>query len=101
MRELLGQLDITEGGRIFCAGGDRPPVQAMTFIDDSRGVYEVEPMCKVLPIAPSTHHKHIAQQRCSGRLSARAQRDKSLSLQSSACLTRTLQFMVSIRCGGR
>ena len=32
-----------------------PPVQAMiAFIDDQRAVYGVEPICKVLPIAPST-----------------------------------------------
>jgi len=50
----------------------------ITFIDDNRGVYGVEPICKVLPIAPSTYHKHVAQQRDPGRLSARARRDKAL-----------------------
>jgi hypothetical protein len=27
------------------------------FIDDHRGEYGVEPICKVLPIAPSTYHE--------------------------------------------
>jgi hypothetical protein len=39
--------------RVFCPGGARPPTQAMiAFIDDHRGAYGVEPICKVLPIAP-------------------------------------------------
>jgi hypothetical protein len=41
--------------RVFCPGGARPPTQAMiAFIDDQRGAYGVEPICRVLPIAPST-----------------------------------------------
>ncbi|WP_156454321.1 MULTISPECIES: IS3 family transposase [unclassified Sphingomonas] len=60
----------------FCAGGARPPVQAMiAFIDDNRAFYGVEPICKVLPIAPSTYHAHVAQRRDPLRLSARARRD--------------------------
>ena len=36
-------------------GGARPPVQAMiAFIDAHREVYGVEPICRMLPIAPST-----------------------------------------------
>jgi transposase InsO family protein len=33
------------------------------------------PICNVLPIAPSTYRKHVAQRRDTTRLSARAQRD--------------------------
>ena len=33
----------------------------IAFIDDHREVYGVEPICKVLPIAPSTYHAQIAQ----------------------------------------
>jgi putative transposase len=33
----------------------------IAFIDDHREVYGVEPICKVLPIAPSTYHAHVAQ----------------------------------------
>jgi putative transposase len=32
-----------------------------TFIDDHRDVYGVEPICRVLPIAPSTYHEHAAR----------------------------------------
>ncbi|MCV0387812.1 MAG: hypothetical protein K5821_15675 [Nitrobacter sp.] len=35
----------------------------------------VEPICKVLPIAPSTYHAHVAKRRDPARLSARARRD--------------------------
>ena len=28
-----------------------------------RDAYGVEPICRVLPIAPSTYHEHIAQRR--------------------------------------
>jgi putative transposase len=50
----------------------------ITFIDDNRASHGVEPICKVLPIAPSTYHKHVAQRRDPTRLSARAQRDVAL-----------------------
>ena len=50
----------------------------ITFIDDNRGSYGVEPICKVLPIAPSTYHEHVAQRRDPLRLSARAQEDVAL-----------------------
>ena len=32
------------------------------FIDEHRGVYGVEPICRVLPIAPSTYYTHAARQ---------------------------------------
>ena len=32
----------------------------IAFIDDHRGVHGVEPICKVLPIAPSTYRTHVA-----------------------------------------
>ncbi|AVA13353.1 MULTISPECIES: IS3 family transposase [Sphingopyxis] len=63
----------------FCPGGARPPVQAMTaFIDEHREVYGVEPICRVLPIAPSTYHERVAQRRDPERLSDRARRDRDL-----------------------
>jgi len=48
------------------------------FIDDHRGAYGVEPICKVLPIAPSTYFDHRAKQADPARLSARARRDAAL-----------------------
>jgi putative transposase len=50
----------------------------ITFIDNNRGFHGVEPICNVLPIAPSTYHKHVAQRRDPLRLSARARGDIAL-----------------------
>jgi transposase InsO family protein len=47
----------------------------VAFIDDHRKVYGVEPICRVLPIAPSTYFRHKAEQRDPTRCSIRAQRD--------------------------
>jgi len=48
------------------------------FIDTHRGVYGVEPICAVLPIAPSTYYEHKARQADPARLPARARRDQVL-----------------------
>ena len=48
------------------------------FIDDHRADYGVEPICKVLPIAPSTYHDHVAKRTDPAKLSARAKRDLEL-----------------------
>ena len=50
----------------------------IAFIDDNRELHGVEPICKVLPIAPSTYRKHVAQRRDPLRLPARARRDLAL-----------------------
>jgi putative transposase len=50
----------------------------IAFIDAHRAAYGVEPICRVLPIAPSTYHAHVAKRADPGRLSARAQRDAAL-----------------------
>ncbi len=48
------------------------------FIDDHREVYGVEPICNVLPIAPSTYRVQAARRRDPAKLPARAQRDAAL-----------------------
>ena len=53
----------------------------MAFIDDHREAYGVEPICRVLPIAPSTYRERAAQRRDPGRLSARGRRDLELKPQ--------------------
>jgi transposase InsO family protein len=53
----------------------------IAFIDDQRAVHGVEPICKVLPIAPSTYHAHNAKRRDPLRLSARARRDLALRVE--------------------
>jgi len=49
------------------------------FIDGHREVYGVEPICKVLPIAPSTYYEEKARQADPSRLPARTHRDAFLS----------------------
>jgi putative transposase len=50
----------------------------VTFIDQHREVYGVEPICAVLPIAPSTYCLRKAQQRDATKQSARSRRDEEL-----------------------
>ncbi len=50
----------------------------VVFIDDHRKTYGVEPICRVLPIAPSTYFRHKAQQADPSRRSARAIQDDVL-----------------------
>ena len=51
------------------------------FIDDHRDVYRVEPICKMLPIAPSTYHAHVARRSDPAKLSPRARRDLVLAAE--------------------
>ena len=53
----------------------------IAFIDDHREAHGVEPICKVLPIAPSTYYDHVARRRDPARLSARAKRDMALKVE--------------------
>ena len=50
----------------------------VTFIDQHRATYGVEPICAVLPIAPSTYFVHKAQQAAPTARSTRRQRDDDL-----------------------
>ena len=53
----------------------------IAFIDDHRGAYGVEPIRRVLPIAPSTYHAHAARRADPGRLPARARSDAALMVE--------------------
>jgi putative transposase len=53
----------------------------IAFIDDHREAFGVEPICKVLPIAPSTYREHAARRADPAKLSARAKRDVSLKVE--------------------
>ena len=48
------------------------------FIDDHRGEHGVEPICDVLPIAPSTYCEHLAKRADPSRRSDRARRNEEL-----------------------
>jgi putative transposase len=50
----------------------------IAFIDEHRARHGVEPICRVLPIAPSTYHAHAARRADPSKLPARAQRDVTL-----------------------
>jgi putative transposase len=50
----------------------------IAFIDDHRAAYGVEPICKVLPIAPSTYYDHAAKRANPETRSDRAKRDTAL-----------------------
>ena len=53
----------------------------IAFIDAHRAVHGVEPICRVLPIAPSTYHAHAARRADPGKLPARARRDITLKTE--------------------
>lgn len=53
----------------------------IAFIDDHRGTYGVEPICRMLPIAPSTYHAHVAGRSDLARRSPRAHHDAALMAQ--------------------
>ena len=48
------------------------------FIDAHRGEYGVEPLCKVMPVAPPTYYEHKAREADRSRSPARARRDGQL-----------------------
>lgn len=51
------------------------------FIEDHRAVYGVEPICAVLPIAPSTYYEQRARRRDPERRPERAKRDERLQVE--------------------
>jgi putative transposase len=63
----------------------------IAFIDDQREAHGVEPICKVLPIAPSTYHEHAAKRADPAKLSARAQRDVSLKVEIQRVFTENFE----------
>ena len=48
------------------------------FVDEHREAYGVEPICELLPIAPSTYYAHKAQAADPELRSARVKRDEGL-----------------------
>jgi putative transposase len=61
----------------------------IAFIDEHRAVHGVEPICKVLPIAPSTDH--IAKRADPERLSVRAKRDLMLKPEIERVFTENFE----------
>jgi len=50
----------------------------VSFIDKNRDEYGVEPICRVLPIAPSTYYEREARLKCPDRAPVRLKRDGEL-----------------------
>ena len=73
----------------------------VAFIDHHWKTYGVEPICRVLPIAPSTYFRHKAQQADPSRRSARALRDEVLQAIIRRIWTEHHQVYGRARCGGR
>ena len=71
----------------------------IAFIDDHRGAYGVEPICQVLPIAPSTYHTHAARRADPSRLPARAKRDAGLMPEIARVFEENFQ-VYGVRFGG-
>jgi len=53
----------------------------IAFIDAHRETCGAEPICKLLPIAPSTYHAHAARRADPTKLSARAKSDSALRVE--------------------
>jgi putative transposase len=51
----------------------------IAFIDEHREIYRVEPICRVLPIAPSTDHAHVARRADPAKAAARARWDADVA----------------------
>ena len=83
VRELRqAKRDPSQGAGLFCGGGARPPTEAMiAFIDEHRDAHGVEPICRVLPIAPSTYHDYAGRRGDPERLPSSARRDDVLRAQ--------------------
>ncbi len=75
-RELRRANGILKRRLGFLGGGARPPTQQMiAYLDARRNRLGVEPICRVLPIAPSTYY------RASRPLSARRRHDQQLKVE--------------------
>ncbi len=70
----------------------------LRYIDDHREAYGVEPICKVLPIAPSTYYEQKARDADPSRLPQRVIRDGKLREQIEP---RCMAFPKRASTGGR
>ena len=61
------------------------------FVDKHRGTYGIEPVCKVMQIAPSGYRRHAAEQRNPAQRCVRAKRDDTLMPQIQGVWQANLQ----------
>ena len=67
----------------------------IAFIKDQRSVHGVEPICRVLQIAPSTFYEYLAIERDRSRASDRAKRDAYLRKEMADVWTKNRSVSVS------
>nr|WP_201344128.1 IS3 family transposase [Thiohalobacter sp. COW1] len=79
-KELRRANDILRtASAFFGPSGARPQTEVINaYIDQHRDTYGVEPICKVLQIAPSAYRRHAARRRNPELRSVRAKRDAML-----------------------
>ena len=64
---------------LFFPGGARPPFEVLRdFVSQNPETYGVEPICKVLQVAPSGYRRHAAHKRNPDMRCVRARRDDTL-----------------------
>ena len=77
----------------------------IAFTDDHRQTYGVEPICRVLPIAPSTYHAHAARRADPSRLPDRVRRDADLKVEIRRVFEENFRVYgvrkVCVSCGGK
>ncbi len=61
------------------------------FIEERRQMYGVEPICAVLPIAPSTYYEHRCRRRVPARRSNRAKTDEVLRVEIRRVFTENFE----------
>jgi hypothetical protein len=72
------------------------------FIDDHRAVYGVEPICKVLPIAPSTYYLHATRRANPELRSVRSRRDEAMGAGSGTSISKpTALAKCGSNCGAK
>ncbi|MDC7692322.1 IS3 family transposase [Vogesella sp. SH7W] len=83
VRELKKANEILRlASAFFGAGGARPPLQVVrAFIDAHRDRLGVEPICRILQVAPSAYRRYAARQRNPALRSPRALRDDMLRVE--------------------
>jgi len=61
-------------------------------VEDHRGAYGIEPICRAMPTAPSTYHEHVAKRADPEKLSALAKRDLELKPQIERVFGENFEF---------
>jgi len=72
----------------------------ISFIDEHRTVLGAEPICRLLPIAPSTYYEVVAKRKDVDRLSARTRRDMALKVEIRRVFNENFQSMACGKSGG-